>query len=251
MSGLERLLAGEATDFERELLGAWDRRQPSTEARARALALAGAGLGAAAVLSSASATAAKAATTSIAPKAVIGWSAVLVKWIAVGLVGATATAGAVAYVHHASLSGASTESADTRSSPASTTQAKPVAAAPASPEPTTTIELGPNATPAAKAKAPSSARSSTLDDEVAMIDQARRAIANGDASAALQVVGSYDSKYPGGALSQESTEIRIEALLAQGNRGAAERLAAKFFASHPSSPYVHRIRALLGEPKGP
>ena len=137
------------------------------------------------------------------------------------------------------------------SSPPSTTPARPAAAAPASTDPTTTIELGPNAIPAAKAKAPSSARSSTLDDEVSMIDQARRAIANGDATAAIQVVGSYDARYPGGALAQESTEIRIEALLAQGNRVAAEHLASKFFASHPSSPYVHRIRALLGEAKSP
>jgi hypothetical protein len=248
MSGPNRLLAGEATDFERELLGAWDRRQPSAEARAKVLALAGAGLGAA-VLTTASVTAAKAASTSIAPKAVIGWSAALMKWMAVGLVGATATAGAVAYVRHATRAAAETGV----STPAAiaTQPAQPTTASTVAIDPTRTIELGPDTTRGVRAKGPSPARSSTLDDEVSMIDQARRAVTSGDSTLALQVVSSYDAKYPGGSLSQESTEIRIEALLFQGNRPAAERLAAKFLASHPSSPYVHRIHALLGEPKVP
>jgi hypothetical protein len=248
MSGLERLVAGEATDFERQLLGAWDRRQPSAEARSRVLAVAGVGLGAAVLTSAAGATAAKAAGTSIAPKAVLGWSAVLMKWLAVGFVGATATAGAVAYVHQTSrLAAGPTESTPTQLAPVAR-PAAPVAASTADPQ--RTIELGPDTVPVAKAKAPS-VRSSTLDDEVSIIDQARRAVTSGEAAEALQIVGSYDAKYPGGALSQESTEIRIEALIAQGNRPVAERLATKFIASHPSSPYVHRIRALLGDPKGP
>ncbi len=246
MNGPERLLAGEATDFEQELLGAWDRRQPSAEARAKVLALAGAGLGAA-VLTGASATAAKAAGTSIAPKAVLGWSAALMKWIAVGVIGATATAGAVAYARHVSPPSGDAEphAAPPATAPTATTVPAETV------DPTRTVELGPDTVPSVRAKAGSAARSSTLDDEVSMIDEARHAIANGDAAAALQVVGSYDAKYPGGALAQESTEIRIEALLAQGNRPAAERLATKFVLLHPSSPYVHRIHALLGEPKVP
>jgi hypothetical protein len=247
VSAPERLLAGEATDFERELLGAWDGRQPSATTRERVLGLAGVGLGAAVLTSAAGATAAKAAGTSIAPKAVLGWSAVVMKWIAVGLVGATATAGAVAYVHHANQAVLRTESAPAQPAPA----ARPASVAASTADPLRTIELGPDTLPAVRAKAPSSARSSTLDEEVSMIDQARRAVAGGDAAEALQIVGSYDTKYPAGALSQESAEIRIEALIAQGNRPAADRLAAKFIAAHPTSPYVHRIRSLMGEPKGP
>jgi hypothetical protein len=245
MSAPERLLAGEATDFERGLLGAWDQRQPSVETRAKVLALTGIGLGASVLTSAA---AAKAAGTSIAPKAVLGWSAVTMKWIAVGLVGATATAGAVAYVRHTSQAPLqSAESTPAQRAPVS----RPTPVATSTADTQRTIELGPDTVPAPRAKTPSSGRSSTLDDEVSMIDQARRAVASGDAPEALQIVGAYDTKYPGGALSQESTEIRIEALIAQGNRPAAERLATKFIAAHPSSPYVHRIHALLGEPKGP
>jgi hypothetical protein len=247
MSGLERLVAGQATDFERQLLGAWDKRQPSSEAKGKVLALAGAGLGAVA-LGSATAAAAKGATTSIAPKAVLGWSAAVMKWVAVGLVGATATAGAIAYVRGPSR--APVDGAEVTPTPAAV-PARPVAAAAATAEPATTIELGPDTAPVARAKSPPSARPSTLDEEVATIDQARRAVASGDATEALQIVGAYDARYPGGSLTQESTEIRIEALLLKGNRPAAERLAGKFVASHPSSPYVHRIRALLGESSNP
>lgn len=246
MNAPERLLAGEATEFERELLGTWSRRQPSAEARAKVLTVAGAGLGVA-VLSSASATAAKVASTSIAPKAVFGWSAALVKWLAVGLVGATATAGAVAYVsRHSELSVASPEVPAVTAAATAATHPAPGAATTA--EPAATIELGPDMAPAVKAKSPASARSSTLDEEVGSIDQARLAVTHGDAPTALQIVSAYDAKFPNGALAQESAEIRIEALLAEGHRAAAERLAAKFIAAHPTSPYVHRIHALLGEP---
>jgi hypothetical protein len=248
MNAPERLLAGEATEFERELLGTWGRRQPSAEARAKVLAVAGAGLGMA-VLGSASATAAKAASTSIAPKAVVGWSAALVKWLAVGIVGATATAGAVAYVsRHSELSVTSPEVPAVTAATARASATPLSTAAATAAEPLATIELGPDMAPAVKAKSPASARSSTLDEEVASIDQARLAVTRGDAPTALQIVGAYDAKFPNGALAQESAEIRIEALFAEGHRAAAERLAAKFTAAHPTSPYVHRLHALLGEP---
>jgi hypothetical protein len=261
MSGPDRLLAGEATDFERELLGSWSRRQPSAEARARALAIVGLS---GALLTTAGAAAVKAATTSIAPKAAFSGSTVMMKWIAIGLLGATATAGAVAYVRHESRGVASPPPGTLEVAPARPA-VSPLPHAPVSvpPEPPpSAIELGDDPAPGVRARTPqSAARSSTLDAEVAIIDQARRAIASGDPSAALQLVSGYDAKYGGGsgvapgdghgALSQESTDIRIEALVLQGNRPAAERLATLFVTSHPSSPYVRHIRTLVGDPKSP
>jgi hypothetical protein len=254
MSGPDRLIAGEATDFERRLLGSWAGREPSAQSRAKVLALAGAGL-AVTAMGGAGAAAAKVATTSIAPKAALGWSAAVLKWIAVGVVGATATAGAIAVVQRARHPADPVAAqAATAPSPARTTGAAPAttpAATTAETTPAATIELGPDMAPAARSKGQTSAKSSTLDEELGAIDQARRALTGGDPAGALQIVTGYDAHYPNGALTQESAEIRIEALLAQGNRPAAERLAAKFTAAHPSSPYVHRLHALLAEPKGP
>jgi hypothetical protein len=280
MSGLERLLTGEATDFERRLLDAWQLRQPSVEAKVRARELVGVGLGAA-LLTSTGATL-RAATTSIGPKAVGGASVVLTKWIAVGLLGAAATTGAVAYVHHIDRALAKTN--EPAPIPRATTWAHSDSVATTPTTTTTTIEPAPVTTPARfRAPATSSARSrklsdgahaatptalanttvesvsataettlkSTLDDEVSMIDRARRSVASGSASTALQIVDAYDTKYPGGALAQESTEIRIESLVAQGDHSTAERLAGQFFAASPSSPYVHRLHKLLGEQTSP
>jgi hypothetical protein len=254
MSGLERLVTGEATDFERRLLGAWQQRQPSVEARVRARALAGVGLGAA-VMTSAGATALKAATTSIGPKAVGGASVVVAKWIAVGLLGAVGTAGAVAYAHHIDAAEAKTnESPSPPAAPrAHSDQVTTTATVDLAPTTTQAVPRTPVSSSGKSKKLGSEAqrKSSTLDDEVSMIDQARRSVASGSASSALQILNAYDDKYPGGALAQESAEIRIESLIAQGDHSAAERLAAQFFASSPSSPYVHRLRKLLGEHDSP
>jgi hypothetical protein len=138
-----------------------------------------------------------------------------------------------------------------------------VPASPTTNEAAPPIELGPDTaplphaaasrsdrpqTPRATATTPSKAASaskSTLDDEVATIDEARRAEGAGDFASALRLLDAYDVKYRGGSLARESTEIRIQALVQQGNRPAAERLAARFIASHPSSLDVRNIRRAL------
>jgi outer membrane protein assembly factor BamD (BamD/ComL family) len=86
---------------------------------------------------------------------------------------------------------------------------------------------------------------SSLDEEVLAIDRARRSLTAGDAPSALERVDAYDARYPNGALAQESAEIRIEALFRVGKRAPAERLAERFLAAHPTSPYARVIRALL------
>jgi hypothetical protein len=250
MNEPDRLLTLGATDFERRVLGSWESRQPSEGARAKVLAAAGAVAATSAVL-----TATAKAGGSVAPKAIAASSSLFMKWLVVGLVGATLVGGSVEYLRHsrladpvAQVSAPPAPELGESSLPASGTQ--PAAAVPA-PVDGTEIELagrpGPGA-PVPRSKASPAApfdHKSTLDDEVTLIDQARRALASKDASSALQLVSSYDVKYPAGSLSQEATAIRIEALVLLGNRAAAERLATRFIASHPSSPYVHKIRALV------
>jgi hypothetical protein len=251
MSTPERLLAGKATAFERQLLGSWQARQPSAAARAQVLAhvtRVGIGVGTVAL----AATTAKTAGGSIAPKALVASSA-LVKWLTIGAIGATLTAGTVGYVHHIrqiEVAEPSTVTAPLQirifTPPTPPAQNAPPVAKADSPA----IELGPSMAPAADNRGAPRSRDvatpkSTLDDEVAMVARARAARAAGDAAGAIQLLDTYDSKYPAGSLVRESTELRIEALIAQGNRPAAERLAERFIASHPSSLDVRNIRRAL------
>jgi hypothetical protein len=247
MSTPERLLAGKATAFERQLLGSWQARQPSAAARAQVLARVGIGVGTVAL----AATTAKTAGGSIAPKALVASSA-LVKWLTIGAIGATLTAGTVGYVHHIRQIEVAQPSAVTApvELPTPTPNVASVPGVAKAPPATPAIELGPSMAPAADPRGAPRSRDvstpkSTLDDEVAMVARARAARAAGDSAGAIQLLDTYDAKYPAGSLARESTEIRIEALIAQGNRPAAERLAERFIASHPSSLDVRNIRRAL------
>jgi hypothetical protein len=95
--------------------------------------------------------------------------------------------------------------------------------------------------------APSAARAPdpTLGDEVTALDRARRAMTDGDAAGALRRLDDYEARFAHGALFEEAEVLRIEALLAEGDRGTASRVANRFLAAHPSSPHAARVRALL------
>jgi len=239
-------IAEGATEFERELLRSWQREQPSSAARQATLALMGgaAPTGVAAGL--------KAATSSMAPKAATFGAAALGKWAIVGAsVVALATAGTVYSVRSSSTS-----------APAAMTGAPPLAAllpvaapVPQLPPPTTASAEAPTApapllptaakTPPAAPPALEPPRALGLGQEVAALDRARDALAAGNAAGALRQVDEYESQFPRGALAQEATALRIEALLQQGNRDAAVRLADRFLASNPKSPHAARIRLLV------
>jgi hypothetical protein len=188
-------------------------------------------------------------------------SSALLKWLVVGAIGASLTAGTLGYVHHAQNLAETETRGPAAGSPvqAPQTQAERNASANQEP-PTSPIELSAAPEPAPVVAAPAQERTvahgktaissasptkSTLDDEVAMVGRARQAEAAGDAAGALVLLNAYDSKYPGGSLARESTEIRILALISQGNRPAAERLAERFIASHPSTLDARNIRRLL------
>ena len=260
MSDPQRLIGGAGTsEFETSILSSWGARQPGAEARARTLVAVGAAsaLGAGVV----------AGTASMAPKAAAA-SSLLLKWLGLGVALAT-TAGAVGYAVHASslAHGEAAQAMVTISRPVSPQVSRPVSPAPVvawqpaaavpppqSPEIETPPAVSapqagvPAASPPARVAAAPTQAGSTLDDEVYTIDQARRAVMAGSAGAALGLVDAYDARYPGGALAQESTEVRIEALYRLGKRPLADKLATRFLAAHPTSPYAREIRALLVSP---
>jgi TolA-binding protein len=90
-----------------------------------------------------------------------------------------------------------------------------------------------------------------LGQQVAALDRARDALASGNAAGALRLVDEYDRQFPRGALAQEATALRIEALVQQGNRDAAGRLAERFLDANPRSPHAARIRLLVQRATNP
>jgi outer membrane protein assembly factor BamD (BamD/ComL family) len=87
----------------------------------------------------------------------------------------------------------------------------------------------------------------SLPAEVAVLDGARRALADGDPGRALSELSRYDRDFPNGMLSQEATLIRIEALVSKGDRARARALADRYLAAHPNSSHAARVRSLLGD----
>jgi TolA-binding protein len=230
---LERLVASiDVTDLERRLLESWSDERPSPSARGHTLAVLG--LGSAVTVTGA------AAGASVAPKALAaGWLAIA-KWTAIGAVAVTAAgAGTYAVVHR-------TPTVSVAPPPTPKALATSGDDAPRL-EPQTAIELGDTkphgqsltvrtVTPAA----------SSLAQQIAAVDRARSALDTGDAARARRLADSYESEYPGGAFTQEAEVVRIDALVREGNRPEAERVAKRFLGAYPKSPHASRVRALLG-----
>ena len=239
-------IAEGATDFERDLLRSWEQEQPSEAAREGALALVG-------TASTAAAAGLKAATGgagSMAPKAAALGVAALGKWaiVGAGVVALAVTGATVQYVRSSpketpvtvaivapppsslavAIAATATATAEAPPAPA---PLPPVATAPTAPTSPTTLEPRPPAL--------------GLGQQVAALDRARDALASGNAAGALRSVDEYDRQFPRGALAQEATALRIEALWQQGNRDAALHLADRFLAANPRSPHAARIRLLV------
>jgi hypothetical protein len=87
-----------------------------------------------------------------------------------------------------------------------------------------------------------------LRAEIALLDAARTAVAEGADARALALLRRYDTRYPTGTFRPESTALRIEALARLGQTQEARALGADFLAAHPDSPVAARVRRALAEP---
>jgi hypothetical protein len=97
---------------------------------------------------------------------------------------------------------------------------------------------------AAGAQVPPVAAASSLDQEIAWLEPARRALQANDGRQALAAL---DQAAPHvRLLASEAALLRVEALLLSGRRAEAERLARPFLERHASSPHAERLRRLLG-----
>jgi len=205
------------------------------------LSAAGAGAGAGAVAAaSASTTQAAAATSALTMKSVVIVSTVL------------ALGGGALIGSFLSSSPKSADEPQQRTPTPAAMSAATEQAPPPSPPPavaTRVEDLPAAAVPTAKTAPPPTASASSAEPdlarEVALIDEARKALARKDPAAALRALDTHDREMPAGALMPESNVLRIEAALATGDRARAKELADAFLATNPSGPQARRVRALL------
>lgn len=244
MSG-RRLLEDGATEFEAKLLAAGRRDAPTRENRARIVAglAVGAGLGTATGVGSAGASAAQ---TSPGWLSGIGRS-VLLK------VGIGSTVGAVAVWSAVSALRAPPEAL---APPPPVTSAVTAASVPPLdeqaplPEASSNVALdapvAPEMRAPKRAATPASARDANeLSNELSALEAARRALVSGNATRALALLDEYARKYSAPRLATEAAVLRIEALVARGDRARARQLGQQFLAKNPKGPYERRVRSLI------
>jgi TolA-binding protein len=85
-----------------------------------------------------------------------------------------------------------------------------------------------------------------LAEEVALVDQARGALARGDARAALAALDDYDARFKVRRFAPEALYLKMESLLRLGNADAARAVAERLATSFPKSPHTARARQVLG-----
>ncbi len=95
------------------------------------------------------------------------------------------------------------------------------------------------------AETPGPGSPTTLGDEIASLDSAQQALSEGHGADALAALDAHAKRFSSGALGPEAAVLRIEALAAAGDTGAAARQARAFLAKSPGSPHAARVRSLL------
>lgn len=86
-----------------------------------------------------------------------------------------------------------------------------------------------------------------LAEEVALLQEARSALGQGQPARALAALDAHAQQCPHGPLGIEAEVLRIEVLSRSGNASAAQAHATRFLELHPDTPYAARVRALSGE----
>lgn len=229
------LLDDGATDFELQLLQAGDAEGPSFKAQQATLSALG--LGGAALASTSSAAAAGGV-------ALAGTRVLAAKWWAIAAL-AAASVGGLGYLTLTTTDEHPPGPAPTPSSVAIPLEPPPpppppVSVARVSAAPSRAASLGPSPRTSTTARAPD------IQAQIALIDRARAAVAGGNPTGALTALDDYASRFPNGVLGQEAAMLRIEALLARGDKSGAARVGKRFLEQHPRSALAPRVRALTG-----
>jgi len=231
----ERLLASDATDFERRVLDAASRKRPSPAASARmakALGVTVAAVGTAAATSTLAADVAAAKATAAAGTTVV-WP-----WVSIGVIGLV-VAGAVVGTRASHQARAPHPVATAVTAPA------PQVPSPITAEPVGVVAESPRAiAPPQRSRAVTAA--GDLRDQVAFIDSARTALSTGAGRRALETLRRYLDKYPAGSFRPEAIALEVEALMKLGREAEARALAERFVAEHRGSLLARRVADVAG-----
>jgi hypothetical protein len=88
---------------------------------------------------------------------------------------------------------------------------------------------------------------SSLPAELALLDGVRASLQDRNAPAALKQLDVYDRTFRSSILADEALVLRVDALVARGDRAEAAALSRGFLATHPVSPHApHLLRLLSG-----
>jgi hypothetical protein len=82
--------------------------------------------------------------------------------------------------------------------------------------------------------------------ELKALERARQALAMHKPGEALRLLDRYRAQFAGGVLGSEETVLRVQALLATGDREGAQALADTYSVSHPDSVYARRLKEFVG-----
>lgn len=85
--------------------------------------------------------------------------------------------------------------------------------------------------------------------EARLLEAARRCITASDPTCAKARLAEYQARFAqAGALAEEASLLSLEALVIDGNRGAARRLARSLLEKSPHGAWSTRVRKLAEEP---
>jgi hypothetical protein len=166
------------------------------------------------------------------------------KWLGVAALGAGIAAGGV-YATHRRIPPVAVTPPAAGSSPSVPTAAAEPPSAPVVEAPTA-APSSPPAVRSARREPSAPAAQPDIALEIASIDVARKALRAGNSSGAIAELDRYEATFGrAGSLAPEATVLRIEALLARGDKARATALATAFVAAHPKSPLAARVRTLI------
>jgi hypothetical protein len=114
--------------------------------------------------------------------------------------------------------------------------------------PVVSAEALPQVAPASARPSAVLAPASDLAEEQSLVDRARAALARGRAADAVAATDEHARRFPRGRLAEEREVIGIQALLASGNRSAAEARADRFRKTFPKSVFLPSLDRILGKP---
>lgn len=264
LSALDRtLLKSAAAPSDAQLEATRHALRTRIAALAAGAAIAQAASSAEATSAAATAAVSSAATTAATATATQGLMAIgAAKWISAGLI-VTAVAGGTVMATRQSRSVERPHTAASVAAPAPRAVAAPAVGA-ATPEPVapsaalSATTLAPNEAPAravksltprlkparraaTEAKPARVLEGETLSAELALLHDARQALARGDAAGALRALDTHAGRFPQAVLRQEALSARALALCATGRTADARRAATQLERIAPRSPHLIRL----------